>query len=67
MTDRDRRPDETREDDTAGRGGETFKREGPEPADRDTGSTVEEMNEIARDALLRNIRPDPSDDDDRQR
>lgn len=36
---------------------ETFKREGPVPAGGSTGETVEDMNQAARDALLRNIRP----------
>ncbi len=67
MTDpTNRQPDPASGEHTAGRGGETFKREGPEPPDRGTGDSVEEMNEIAREALLRNIRPDPSDDSDRK-
>jgi hypothetical protein len=41
---------------------ETFKREGPEPPAGDTGDTVEEMNDAARDAVLRNIRPERTDD-----
>lgn len=40
---------------------ETFKREGPVPPAGDTGDTVEDMNEAAREAVLRNIRPDTPD------
>ena len=54
--------DRERPPDTPQAADETFKREGPEPPAGDTGRTVEEMNEAARDALLRNIRPDEPDE-----
>lgn len=44
----------------AGQGGETFKREGPEPAENPTGRNVEEMNREAEDAVIRNVEPDRS-------
>lgn len=40
------------------RGGETFKREGPVPPANDTGRNVEEMNERARESVIRNVTPD---------
>ena len=39
-------------------GGETFKREGPTPATRDTGRDVDEMNEKAAESIVRNVTPD---------
>lgn len=47
---------------TPGDSGETFKREGPEPGTGDTGRTVEEMNEKARDSVIRNVTPDEATD-----
>ena len=41
----------------AGGGGETFKREGPEPATNDTGASVDEMNDKAGESLVRNVEP----------
>jgi hypothetical protein len=40
----------------------TLKREGPNPAGRDSGKTVDEMNEKAAESLVRNVRPDESTD-----
>ena len=40
------------------RDGTAFKREGPQPADRDTGGTIEEMNQEAERSIVRNIKPD---------
>jgi hypothetical protein len=59
MADTRRTPDREPVHETPQAAEETFKREGPEPPAGDTGETVEEMNEAARDAVLRNVRPDP--------
>jgi hypothetical protein len=53
---RERTPLERHHDDT--RVAETFKREGPEPPHGATGVTVEERNDAAEDAYLRNVDPD---------
>ena len=50
MADQQRREDEANN--------ETFKREGPEPAQNDTGRTVEDMNNKAEESVIRNITPD---------
>jgi hypothetical protein len=43
-------------------GGTTFKREGPAPAEKDSGRNVEEMNRAAEDSLVRNVTPDEQTD-----
>ena len=48
-------------DRTSGKQG-TFKREGPEPGDGDTGGNVEEMNRKAEQSVINNIRPDDAVD-----
>lgn len=62
MPDRRPAPDRKSEADTPQAAEETFKREGPEPPAGDTGETVDEMNEAAHDAVLRNIRPDATEE-----
>lgn len=42
--------------------GATFKREGPEPAGRDSGDTVEEMNDRAAESVINNETPDEATD-----
>ena len=54
--------DESQHDDAGPGEGTTFKREGPAPADSDSGSTVEEMNQAAEDSVLANVGPDDAVD-----
>ena len=46
----------------AGKDGGTFKREGPPPADSDTGTNVPGMNEKARESVINNVTPDEQTD-----
>jgi len=46
----------------AGKRGGTFKREGPQPGDQDTGTNVPEMNEKARESVITNVTPDQQTD-----
>ena len=48
-------------------GDETFKKEGPTPAQGDTGRSVDEMNDRAEESVRRNIAPDGSPQNDRDR
>ncbi len=41
---------------------ETFKREGPQPAQNDTGRNVDEMNRAAEESVIRNVTPDEQTD-----
>ena len=45
-----------------GNDGTTFKREGAEPAEHDTGRDVDEMNRKAEESLIRNVEPHESVD-----
>ena len=40
----------------------TFKREGPVPAGRDTGDSVDDMNRAAEQSIVRNVEPDEAVD-----
>ena len=46
----------------AGTGGGTFKREGPEPGDQDTGTNVPDMNRKAEKSVVNNVTPDQTTD-----
>ncbi len=45
-----------------GKAPEHFRREGPEPAQGDTGRTIDEMNEAAEASVINNVTPDEAVD-----
>jgi hypothetical protein len=55
-------PDDQKEERIPSGTGTAFAREGPQPPEQDTGDSVAAMNKAAKEALIRNIRPDESVD-----
>jgi hypothetical protein len=62
MAAENRREDENPQAPAHDDAGATFKREGPTPATRDSGGSVDEMNRAAEDSIVRNVTPDEQTD-----